>query len=133
LRKLYKNFDVPEFALRAIPAWISIWPNRPHDDWTCTFERMCEALDAEYGKRPFDTFVASCGCYGLPICDYARVEHGCRVLYLGNYSHAFFGVMQNATRDFMKGHLNPEMWVQSDLARFPNLARIEHGRYVFTQ
>jgi len=129
LQKLYKDFEVPLFSVRTVQAWISTWPNRPHSSWSDTFGRLCEAIEQEYRAKPFEVFVASCGCYGLPLCDFVRNRYGCSVLYIGHFSHVAFGVgcesrWANARTP------NPENWVHSDLGRYPNMDRIDRGRYV---
>ena len=130
IRKLYKDYVVPDFTLETVPAWVSTWPNRPHEDWSETFREMCSRVDTAYGEQSFDIFISSCGCYGLPLSEYVRQRHGCAVIYLGNISNAYFGVKQTATRDFMKGRTNPEAWAEGDLSRFQNVDRIDGGRYV---
>lgn len=130
IHKLYKHRDVPGFSLRGIQAWISTWPNRPHADWYETFQRTCEMIEMEYRREPFDIFVAACGCYGLPVCDFVRKRFGCAVLYVGHFSNVIFGIRPGRDPDYMKERVNREMWVSSDLQRFPNMARIDGGRYV---
>jgi hypothetical protein len=130
IHRLYKDYVVPDFALETAPSWVSTWPNRPHKDWSETFQDMCSRVDRAYAERPFDVFISSCGCYGLPLSEYVRQRHGCAVIYLGNISNAYFGVKQTATRDFMKGRTNPDAWVEGDLSRFQNVDRIDGGRYV---
>jgi hypothetical protein len=123
---LYKNHAVPEFSARAIPAWISTWPNRPHKDWSETFGRMCDAVEASHRERPFEVFIASCGCYGLPICDFARSRFGCSTVYVGHGAHTLFGLFPNEESD----EINPEMWTRGDLGRYANMDRIDGGRYI---
>jgi hypothetical protein len=130
IRRLYKDYVVPDFTLETVPSWVSTWPNCPHSDWSETFRQMCNSVDAAYSDNPFDVFMSSCGCYGLPLSEYVRRRYGCAVIYLGNISNAYFGVRQTATRDFMKGQANPEAWAEGDLRRFPNVDRIDGGRYV---
>jgi hypothetical protein len=130
ISRLFTNYQIPDFTLRTLPAWISTWPNRPHNDWSETFSRMCDSVDASYRQRPFDIFIASCGCYGLPICDYARSTYGCKTLYLGNIMHAFFGVRQKSTAGFARGNVDPDAWIDGDLSRYANLDRIDGGRYI---
>lgn len=130
IKDLYRNHAMPEYRLRAIPASISTWPNGPHDDWTATFGRMCEAIDHAFRQRPFDVFIASAGCYGMPICDHVRRTYGSNCLYFGNIANAFFGVRQNSTASFMAGRTNDAMWIKGDLSHVPYLDRIDGGRYV---
>ncbi len=130
LHKLYLDYEVPPFSLRALDAWISTWPNKPHGDWSETFARLCDSVESAYAAAPFEIFIASCGCYGLPICDYVRTRFGCRVLYIGNFSHVLFGIRQAATRDFLNDRVNAAMWLDSDLGCYPNMDRIDGGRYL---
>jgi hypothetical protein len=130
VRHLYKDYRMPEFNLEAIPAWISTWPNRPHGDWSETFGRTCDAIDVAYRARPFDVFMSSCGCYGLPVSDHVRKTYGAKVIYLGNIANAYFGVVQQGTKGFVNDRTNPEMWIEGNLANVPNIARIDGGRYV---
>ncbi|HEY1613340.1 MAG TPA: hypothetical protein VGF97_06560 [Rhizomicrobium sp.] len=126
MEKLYKTHKVPEFSLRAIPAYMSTWPNRPHENWSETFERMCDSVRAAYRERPFDVFIASCGCYGLPISQFARSEYGCSTLYVGHGAHTLFGLFPNPESQT----INLEMWAKGDLGRYANVDRIDGGRYV---
>ncbi|MGD0191538.1 MAG: hypothetical protein ABSD74_12425 [Rhizomicrobium sp.] len=123
--KLYRNYEVPPFTVRAIPAWISTWPNRPHSDWSESFAVLRDSVRAAYRERPFDVFIASCGCYGLPISDFVRSEYGCPTIYLGHQSHKLFGILPVSTDE-----INPEMWAKSDLGKYENMDRIDKGRYV---
>jgi hypothetical protein len=127
---LFKDYKPKTFRLRGLSTWISTWPNRPHSSWSDTFEKMCDAVNAQYKAEPFDVFVSSCGSYGLPISDYVRRTFGCQIIYLGNITNAYFGIRQTATKNFMQGRINPEVWVEGDLGRFANLERIDGGRYV---
>jgi hypothetical protein len=128
--RLFTHYQVPPFVVRTLPAWVSIWPNRPHADWSDTFARMRESLDAAYRQQPFDIFMASCGCYGLPICEYARSTFGCKTLYLGNIVHAFFGIRQSSSSTFAQGKVNEDAWIAGNLGKFTNMSRIDGGRYV---
>lgn len=123
--KLYRDFEVPSFSARAIPAWISTWPNRPHADWSETFARMCESVRAAHRERPFDLFIAACGCYGLPISEFARAEYGCSTLYVGHQAHRLFGILP-----VLSDRINREMWAESDLGKYENMDRIDNGRYL---
>jgi hypothetical protein len=126
IKKLYKNYEVPDFTLRAVPAWVSTWPNRPHGDWFETFRRMCESVEAAYREKPFEVFIAACGCYGLPICDFARSQFGCSTLYIGHAAHGLFGLFPVAANQ----KINPEMWAEGDLGRHANVDKIDGGRYI---
>ena len=130
LWSLYRDIAVPEFTIRTAPAWISTWPNRPHTDWSATFKLMCERIRQAYSDEPFDILIAACGGYGLPLCNFAREQFGCSVLYVGNIAHAAFGIRQKATQSLTVGNPNFEMWLDGDLGRFTNLHLIDDGKYV---
>ena len=123
--RLYKDYDVPSFSVRAVPAWISTWPHRPHSDWSETFSAMCESVQTAYRERPFQYFVAACGCYGLPLADFVRTEFACPTLYIGHQAHKLFGILPASS-----ARINREMWVESDLGRYENMDRIDKGRYL---
>jgi hypothetical protein len=125
LWKLYKNYEVPSFTVRAVPAWISTWPNRPHSDWSESFSVLRDSVRAAYRERPFEVFIASCGCYGLPITDFVRSEYGCPTIYIGHQSHKLFGILPVSSEE-----INPEMWAKSDLGKYENMDRIDRGRYL---
>lgn len=130
LWRLYTDYEMPAYELTAIEAPVSTWPNRPHGGWGESFRALCKDVDEAYETRPFSVFVASCGCYGLPLCRYVSETYGCRTLYLGNMANALFGVKQASTENFMAGRTNPDIWVRGDLSKFANLSKIDGGRYV---
>ena len=125
---LYAEYQIPRFRVRAIPAFVSTWPNRPHSDWSDTFSRLCTSVRSAYRERSFDFFIASCGCYGLPLCEFARSEFGCATLYVGHHAHALFGILPSASQN-----IRSEMWAESDLAKYENMDRIDNGRYLDTE
>jgi hypothetical protein len=126
LWNLYESHEIPRFSVRAIPAWISTWPNRPHSNWSETFLTMCEGIETAYRERPFDVFMSACGCYGLPISDHVRAKYGCPVIYKGHNAHMLFGLFPGSSGPA----INPEMWAQGDLDRYANVDRIDGGRYI---
>ena len=130
IKRFFKDFEVPDFSFRAVPAWISTWPNRPHQSWSDTFGRLCEAVDRAFQDEPFDVFLASCGCYGLPVCQHVRSRYASRTIYLGNIANAFFGVRQQGTRHLWQGRVEETLWVEGDLSKYRFLDRIDGGRYV---
>lgn len=129
-QNLFTDYQPPEFSVRAIPAPMSVWPHRPDDGWTASFEALCAGVAAAWTEKPFEVFVAACGCYGLPLSDHVARTFDVPVVYNGNMAHAFFGIRQAATERIMAGRRNDAAWVSSDLARYENVARIDGGRYV---
>jgi hypothetical protein len=130
IRRLYKDYETPEFNVVGLAAPLSTWPNRPDKDWLTSYNRMCATVDEQCAAQSFDVFVASCGCYGVPVCSYVAQKHSLPCLYLGNITNNYFGILQNATLGVYSERRNEEMWVKSDLGRYANVAQIDGGRYV---
>lgn len=130
LKRIFTRFELPEFSFRSLTAWMSTWPNRPHTSWSDTFARLCAAIDSIFREEEVDIFLASCGCYGLPICHYVRTQHGCRTLYLGNLAHAFFGIRQRGQSSAWRRGGDSSLWIEGDLAKYRNVERIDRGRYL---
>lgn len=126
---LYKDIDVPDFEIKAIPGFITTYPNQPHLGWTDTFRKMCESVDEEMKKVQYDIFFASCGCYGLPLCNYVHKKYGIPSVYHGNLLNTYLGVSMKSNVNFMKEGRNELYWKKSNLSQIPNVARIDGGRY----
>lgn len=128
--RLFKDYDVPHFTANSIAAPVSVWPNRPSTGWQKSFNILCNQVDKGIEKMNADLFIASCGCYGLPVCDYVSTKYGIRSLYIGNAIHSFFGIRQSSTSGFMAGRRNEEFWMNNDLKNFKSLGLIDGGRYI---
>ncbi|MFQ6538971.1 MULTISPECIES: hypothetical protein [Aphanothece] len=128
--RLFNDYTIPDYELRALNAPVSIWPNRPSNGWTASFEKIRARIDAYISEHHPGVFVASCGCYGLPICDYVSEHYGLNVLYIGNAIHAFMGIRQSATNGFMLGRRNEAAWLDNNLGCYQNIQLIDGGRYV---
>ena len=126
---LYADVKVPRFKLRAVPSYISTYPNRPHGSWLETFGALCAAIDQEFQNRPFTIFFASAGCYGMPLADYVHERYGGPAVYNGNWINALFGIRQACTENAFASSRKLHNWAKSDLASVPNVARIDGGRY----
>ena len=64
--------------------------NEIDSGWTETFDKLCKSLGKCHGKL----YLVSCGCYGLPVCDYIR-ENGGKAIYLGGLLQTLFGLKGN--------------------------------------
>ncbi len=127
---LYTDIEIPTFNICAIPAFISTYPNRPHKSWSETFDVMKQLVDEMFRSDTFDIFTASCGLYGMPICNYVYKKYGCVVVYYGNHMNTLFGIRQQCSDSFMKDRRVNENWIDSNLSRFKNLNLIDDGRYI---
>tara|TARA_R110002020_G_scaffold307380_3_gene523218 strand:+ start:1705 stop:2502 length:798 start_codon:yes stop_codon:yes gene_type:complete len=71
-----------------VKAFQSITGNEPHNDWLETFEQLKKRVDKHSRTK---VWFVSCGCYGLPLCDYLKSK-GCRAIYLGGILQLLFGL-----------------------------------------
>lgn len=130
---LYHDQVIAPYALRCVPAPMSIHPNRPDRGFRKSLERCLAAVDAAWHERPFEVFTAACGAYGLPLCAAVHERYGVACVYAGNIMHAHFGVLQQTTADWRAGSRRPENWITSRvLDGVAGLDRIEGGRYLST-
>ena len=132
IKKLWKHRKVPDFKLIGLSAYITTYPNRPHESWLDTFETLCQEIDAIVEKNEVDLVIGSCGCYGVPLLDYCNKRHGMSAVYYGNFMHIFFGIRQNDFVDHM-ADANAEFWTDPlyGTGESPkNLSLIDDGRYV---
>jgi len=130
IKRLFRNFEVPDFSLQCLDAPVTTWPNSPHGTWLETFEHLSRAVEEAISSNGCDVFIASCGCYGIPLCNRVSTNHAINSYYFGNITNFYFGVMQNASKNILTDEINLEMWIKSDLSKFPNVSKIDGGRYV---
>jgi hypothetical protein len=86
LRK--KKFNVVE-------SWNTITGNKPHKDWNETFEKLKERVDSQTDTK---LWLISCGCYGLPLCEYIRQKGG-KAIYVGGLLQLIFGLKGSRWED----------------------------------
>lgn len=129
LEKLYKNFKITDINFITIEAPISTYPNRPGTGWMDSFAKLKLDIDNQFKNIKFDFFTASCGCYGIPICEYVYSEHSCTALYYGNWLNTLLGIRQKCSLDFIS-EINEEFRIDGDLARYKNIEKIDDGRYL---
>lgn len=126
---LFLPRSIPRFSVCAVEAPVSTYPNRPGSSWSESFAALCRAVDEQFRTDPPDVFLAACGCYGLPICEYARKRHGAASIYLGNVTHAYFGILQQSSMDFHADKRYQPAWIARSLGHLKNVHRIDNGRY----
>jgi hypothetical protein len=129
LEKLYKNFKIFDINFISIEAPISTYPNRPGAGWMDSFSKLKSDVDNQFNNVKFDFFTASCGCYGIPICEYVYSQYSCTSLYYGNWLNTMMGIRQKCSLDFVS-EINEELRIDGDLARFKNIEKIDDGRYL---
>ena len=128
---LFTDVRIRPYGLRCTPAPMSIYPNRPDRGFEDSLDRSLEQIERAHRQRPFTVFTAAAGAYGLPLCQAVQRRYGVACLYIGNAMHAYFGVEQNTTADWMVSQRRPENWVRAKgLNGIPGVERIEGGRYL---
>jgi len=102
--------------------------------WQDRMKEFKERLRAQIAKQKPDVCLASCGGYGMPICDFLVQELGVSAIYVGGALQLFFGVMgsrwlgNETIQKYVKA--NPSAWIRpSEDERPPNLQRVEGGCY----
>jgi hypothetical protein len=129
LEKLYKKFKISDINFITIEAPISTYPNRPGTGWTDSFTKLKSNIDIQFKNIKIDFFTASCGCYGIPICEYVYSEHMCTSLYYGNWLNTILGIRQKCSLDWVS-EINQELRIDGDLAQYKNIEKIDDGRYL---
>jgi hypothetical protein len=128
--KLYKNIDIQNFIIETIQSPMSIYPNRNNESWSETFHEMKIKIDGYLQSGGYDIFMASSGCYGLPLCGYVREKYNIRTLYYGNHINTLFGILQKCSNDFYINERINENWIKSQLGeKYPTIKNVDNGRY----
>jgi hypothetical protein len=130
--RLFSDYQLPSFKLITVPVPISTFPNRPHADWRQSFHETflkCAEGIREHGAT---VFIASAGCYGLPLVDAIHSELQVMSLYRGHVVNGLLGVLSGAPSGNQLGPFtrNQDAWKSSDLSSWTNFGRIDGGRYV---
>lgn len=129
LKKLYRKFEITDIEFTVVEAPISTYPNRPGSGWADSFSQLKSAIDINFSNDKFDFFTASCGCYGIPICEYVYSKYDCTSLYYGNWLNTLLGIRQKCSLDF-SSEVYEELRINSDLSKYKNMEKIDDGRYV---
>ncbi|NBB81164.1 MAG: hypothetical protein GVY36_17280 [Verrucomicrobia bacterium] len=125
------GFSAPA-SITAIEAPMTIFPYRPMKSWAASFRKTLELVLREAQTSDTEVFLASCGCYGIPLCTRVNEELGILSVYPGHVAHSLFGIYSNAFKDspIFKFANSRENWVNSDLERrFPVISKIDKNRY----
>ena len=74
--KFYKSFN-------------TIANNRIHKNWIETYNIMCDDIS----KIDFDIALLGCGGYGLPLCNFIKINLQKSAIYVGGGLQLLFGIM----------------------------------------
>ena len=120
--------------LRCIESPNSIWPYRPDESWWDTLSMLKIKIDDAISQFDCDYFIASSGCYSIPLATYVFRKYGIKSITYGHATTLFFGVYSNAFRhhSFLKKlPVDSDLWFQSDLAkRYPAVIDLDSQKYV---
>ena len=133
LNKIYEhtniNFNKIEFHF--LSGYVSTYPNRPGYGWNETFELMLDSVYNLCEKKKIDVFIPSSGCYGIPLCSDTYNQLEITSIYIGNYIHHLMGIRQKTSEAWAKTNIvNEHLRIDSDLNKFPNMNKIDKGRYI---
>ncbi len=109
--RLFSDLPIAPYGLRCVQAPLSRYPERPAGDFVASLEACLERIEGLHRERPFQVFVAACGCYGLPLCEAVQRLYGVTCLCSGETMHRYFGVEQ-AGQDEWRGETRiSENWL----------------------
>ena len=129
--ELFTSMTIRPYGLRAIAAPMSVYPNRPASGYEDSLQRCLDQIERAYQQKPFAVFTAAAGAYGLPLCEAVHRRFGVSCVYIGNQMHAYFGLEQATTADWLVEQRRPENWVKAQgLNGIAGVDRIEGGRYL---
>ena len=67
--------------------------NHIHNDWLETFTLMCNDIKKLDDEFHFDIALLGCGGYGLPLCNFIKMELNKSAIYIGGGLQLLFGIM----------------------------------------
>ena len=82
------KFKINPALFEFVETYNTISGNTPHSGFTETYNEIVKKLD----KSESNYYFLSCGCYGLPLCDYLK-NKGHNSLYVGGLLQILFGLM----------------------------------------
>jgi hypothetical protein len=127
---LYKSLSIARFELLAIEAPLSIFPNAPSESWSQSYRKLLTDTTLAIEQFNGDTLIASCGCYGLPLCHEISNRMNIDAMYFGHFANFLFGVLSKASEGTLKSERNETMWRRSSLANRAGVTLVDGGRYI---
>jgi hypothetical protein len=67
--------------------------NHIHNDWLETYIIMCNNIKKLDNEFHFDIALLGCGGYGLPLCNFIKMELNKSAIYIGGGLQLLFGIM----------------------------------------
>lgn len=135
LTELYKEHGLElNFNIKCIEAQVTTFPNEDDDSWSQTYLNMKNKVDKILDSNDgLDIFIASCGCYGIPITSYVNKKHSLTSIYYGHIMNFYFGIMTKAFANYKLNNIvvnNFNNWTEGNLEKkYSGLQLIDSGRY----
>ena len=136
LARLWADIGAPAElgGLAAVTPPMSVWPYRPGAGWQQSQEALLAACLERAATLEPDLVLAGCGCYGAPMMADLRARlPGLTAIYCGQVTNTYFGIYTASARTdayWQRAPTSPH-WTMGTLeARYPPIARIDHGRYL---
>lgn len=107
IKKIFTHTDLSGVHVRFVESWNTIKGNEPHKHWCDTLERLKKKID----NTDDDIYLVSCGCYGLPLCNYIKEHKNANSIYVGGLLQMLFGLKGKRwdERPYMNKYYN-ENW-----------------------
>jgi hypothetical protein len=123
--KIWTNPNVlPEAEYIIYKSVQSIGGVGPHKDWYESFDIMKEDIS----KIDFDVALLGCGSYGLPLCNYIKMNLNKSCVYVGGGLQLYFGIKGkrwDTSTDVTK-HYN-KYWIRPNETEIPQFANLVEG------
>ena len=131
LKNLYKNFIIDDIDFTFLQSPMSIYPHRPDLSWSASYNNLLNSASDFFINKNADIFLASCGCYGIPLTTDIYKKFNCPSVYYGNWLNTLLGIKQACSINFGNdGLINDQLRLESDLGKYENLNLIDGGRYI---
>jgi hypothetical protein len=131
---LYEGVNIQEYNLTLIHSYISTFPNKPNSSWLETFNKIKANIDSKMLETKCSLFIASCGCYGIPLCNYVYKKYNIDTMYIGHMIHGLFGVLDNSSMNFFSDVKKKlDNWTKISVQNYEGFKyykNIDGGRYV---
>lgn len=87
INNIFKEVDLSKININFVESWNTVKGNTPHKDWSETFNKLKDKID----RTDADIYLVSCGCYGLPLCNYIKTKNK-NSIYVGGLLQMVFGL-----------------------------------------
>jgi len=104
IKNIFPHSDLSKINIRFVSSWNTIKGNETHKNWCDTFEKLKNKIN----NTDDDIYMVSCGCYGLPLCNYLKNKKNKNSIYVGGLLQMLFGLKGKRweERPFMNKYYN---------------------------